>query len=110
APVDWAGDDTQGGTLAFKFDDVKSMNVENSSGEKLGKIEDLIYDEHSGQMRYGILSFGGALGLGNKLFAVPWQQLKPHFNTVNNERVLLLNIDKQELEKAPSFDKNRWPN
>jgi hypothetical protein len=58
-------------------------HVKNSAGEKLGKIEDLMMDVNSGRIAYAVLSFGGFLKLGNKLFAV--------------------------LERAPGFDKDKWP-
>jgi hypothetical protein len=32
-------------------------------------------DMHSGKVVYAVLPFGGFLGLGEKLFAVPWNAL-----------------------------------
>jgi hypothetical protein len=54
---------------------------------------------------YAVLSFGGILRMGNKLFAVPWSAV-----TVDeDQKCLVLNVDKQTLEKAPGFDKDNWP-
>jgi len=82
-----------------------SDRVKNAAGEELGKIEDLMVDLDSGRIAYAILSFGGFLRVGNKLFAVPWQALT--VDTV--KKVFVLNVDKSVLEKAPGFDKENWP-
>jgi sporulation protein YlmC with PRC-barrel domain len=82
-----------------------SDHVKNSAGEDLGKIEDLMIDLDSGRIAYAVLSFGGFLKMGNKLFAVPWEALKA--DTVNKQ--FILNVDKALLENAPGFDKDNWP-
>ena len=55
-------------------------------GENLGKIEELMLDLETGRVAYAVLSFGGFLGMGEKLFAVPFEALKldasrEHFTT-----------------------------
>ena len=52
-----------------------------------------------------MLAFGGFLGMGEKLFAVPWQALQ--LDTVNKRFVL--NVDKDRLQSAPGFDPDAWP-
>ncbi len=79
--------------------------VRNSAGEDLGKIEEIMLDIPSGRVAYAVLSFGGFLGIGNKLFAVPWQALS--LNERDHE--FILNMDRQKLENAPGFDKDNWP-
>ena len=81
-------------------------HVKNSNGEDLGKIEDLMIDLYSGRIAYAVLSFGGFLGAGTKLFAIPWDALT--LDTVNKE--FILNVDKSRLENATGFDKDNWPN
>ncbi len=79
--------------------------VRNSAGEDLGKIEEIMLDVPSGRVAYAVLSFGGFLGIGNKLFAIPWEAL-----TVDEgSHEFILNLDKQRLENAPGFDKDNWP-
>ena len=79
--------------------------VKNAAGEDLGKLDELMVDIPSGKIAYAVLSFGGVLGIGNKLFAVPWNAL-----TVDeDEKCLILNADKKTLENAPGFDKDNWP-
>jgi hypothetical protein len=79
--------------------------VRNAAGDDLGKIEEIMLDVPSGRIAYAVLSFGGFLGMGNKLFAVPWNAL-----TLDEaEHEFILNVDKETLENAPGFDKDNWP-
>jgi sporulation protein YlmC with PRC-barrel domain len=80
--------------------------VTNFKGESLGDLKDIMIDTESGNIAYGVLSFGGVLGLGEKLFAVPWEAL--HIDGDKHE--LHLNVDKERLKDAPGFDKDNWPN
>jgi sporulation protein YlmC with PRC-barrel domain len=82
-----------------------SDHVKNAAGEDLGKIENLMIDLHSGRIAYAVLSFGGFLKMGNKLFAVPWEALK--VDSVNKK--IILAVDKSRLEDATGFDKDNWP-
>jgi len=79
--------------------------VRNSAGDDLGKIEDIMLDVPSGRVAYAVLSFGGFLGMGNKLFALPWEAL----TLDEREHQFILDVDKQVLENAPGFDKDNWP-
>ncbi|MBZ2209897.1 PRC-barrel domain-containing protein [Massilia soli] len=80
-------------------------SVVNGQEEKLGDIKEIMLDMRNGQVAYAVLAFGGFLGMGEKLFAVPWQAL--HLDTVNKRFVL--NVDKQRLSNAPGFDPDAWP-
>jgi sporulation protein YlmC with PRC-barrel domain len=80
--------------------------VVNAQGENIGKLEDIMIDMSSGRIEYGVLSFGGVLGMGNKFFAIPFDQFQAD---TKNER-LVLNVDKERLKDAPGFDKDNWPN
>ncbi len=79
--------------------------VKNSAGEDLGKIKELMIDIPSGRVAYAVLSFGGLLGAGNKLFAMPWDA----FTVDEDEKEFVLNADKTLLDNAPGFDKDNWP-
>lgn len=80
-------------------------SVVNAAEEDLGDIKEIMLDMQTGQVAYAVLAFGGFLGMGEKLFAVPWQAL--HLDTVNHRFVL--NVDKERLKNAPGFDKDAWP-
>jgi len=81
-------------------------SVRNSAGEDLGKIDEIMIDIPTGRVAYAVLSFGGFLGLGDKLFAVPWSALKVD----EDDKCFILNVDKATIEAAPGFDKDNWPN
>ena len=81
----------------------KVVNLQN---EDLGKIEELMIDLETGRIAYAVLSFGGFLGMGDKLFAIPWSA----FSVDTIEKRLVLNVDKELLKQAPGFDKANWPN
>lgn len=79
--------------------------VVNTAGEHLGNIKELMIDLDGGLIAYAVLSFGGFLGMGDKLFAIPWEAL-----TVDTENhSLILDVDKEVLKNAPGFDKDNWP-
>ena len=80
-------------------------SVVNAAGEDLGEIKAIMLDVESGRIAYAVLSFGGFLGMGNKLFAIPWSAL-----TLDaGEKRFVLDIEKDRLENAPGFDKDHWP-
>lgn len=84
---------------------IKGDKVINTAGEDLGKIEELMIDLSDGRIAYTVLSFGGFLGLGDKLFAIPWRALTLRVH----EHAFVLNVPKDVLEKAEGFDKDNWP-
>lgn len=81
-------------------------NLENAQGQNVGEIKDLIVDANGGRAHYAIVSFGGMMGVGDKLFAYPVTQLKP---ARADRDQLVLNVDKARLKDAPGFDKDKWP-
>lgn len=87
-------------------DTLTGDKVVNPQKENLGKIEHLMIDLANGRIAYAVLSFGGFLGMGDKLFAIPWSALT--VDTV--EKQFILNVDKEVLKRAPGFDKDDWPN
>jgi len=80
-------------------------DVFNRDAEDLGDIKEIMIDMRSGQVSYAVMSFGGFLGMGEKLFAVPWEAL--NLDTTNKRFVL--DVKRERLETAPGFDKNKWP-
>lgn len=80
--------------------------VVNQNDENVGEIKEIMLEVQTGRVSYAVLSFGGFLGMGEKLFAVPWSALK--LDTENKRFVL--NVDKERLSEAPGFDKGKWPN
>ncbi|MCB0412176.1 MAG: PRC-barrel domain-containing protein [Bdellovibrionales bacterium] len=84
---------------------LKHDRVRNRKGEDIGKIEEFMIDIQSGKIEYAVLSFGGFLGMGNKLFAIPWKAL----GLYEDEKTFLMDVDKELLERSPGFSRNDWP-
>lgn len=81
-------------------------NVINLKGETLGKIESLVIDIETGGIVYAVLESGGFLGIGDKLVPVPWRS----FAALPSEGIFFLNKSKEQMEKAPAFDRKNVPN
>ncbi|HEX8874924.1 MAG TPA: PRC-barrel domain-containing protein [Nitrosospira sp.] len=86
-------------------DTLMGESVCNHKGEELGDIKEIMLDMSSGGIAYAVLSFGGFMGIADKLFAVPWSALKLD----TEKKCFLLDVDKERLESAPGFDKDDWP-
>jgi len=79
--------------------------VVNLAGQDVGKIEELMIDVTTGRVAYAVMSFGGFLGIGNKLFALPWSAV-----TVDEaKKRFVVNVTKESLDEMPGFDKDHWP-
>jgi sporulation protein YlmC with PRC-barrel domain len=90
---------------AFRVDKITGSKVINLEGENVGTIDNLVIDIDTGNIVYAVLEFGGFMGFGDKLFAVPWQSL----TAVPAEGIFILDQSRAKLAKAPGFDKNKWP-
>ena len=93
------------GPALMGADTLLGNDVYNGAGENLGNIKEFMVDMAGGRIAYAVLSFGGFLGMGDRLFAVPWQALK--LDTANKR--FTLNVSKDKLKSAPGFDKDHWP-
>lgn len=83
-----------------------SNKVVDAKGEKIGTIDDLMIDVDQGKIAYAVVSVGGFLGLGDKLFAVPFSALTMD---TDNKCCVLKSASKETFEKAEGFDKENWP-
>jgi len=63
------------GPYLMLADTLEGNDVVNPAGDDLGHIKGIMLDVQRGRIAYAVLSFGGFLGMGNKLFAIPWQAL-----------------------------------
>lgn len=92
-------------TNIVNADDVIGVSVENAQNESLGKVEAIMLDKTSGQVAYVVLSYGGFLGMGDKLFALPWSI----FSYDAADDCFKIPLDKEKLKNSPGFDKDHWP-
>jgi sporulation protein YlmC with PRC-barrel domain len=93
------------GDQIMAADTLQGDKIVNRRGEDLGAVEDIMIDVQRGTVAYAVMSTGGFLGLGDRLFAIPWNAL-----TLDTTRhCFVLDADKARLETAPGFDKDHWP-
>ncbi|MFN7139046.1 MAG: PRC-barrel domain-containing protein, partial [Limisphaerales bacterium] len=81
--------------------DLIGMEVRNQQNERLGTVRDAMVDLQTGRVAFVVLSGAGA---GDRLVAIPPQAL----NIQGQDRIVL-NMDRERLRAAPSFERNRWP-
>jgi sporulation protein YlmC with PRC-barrel domain len=86
-------------------DKVEGTAVVNPQGANLGHVSEIMIDKVSGQVAYAVLKYGSIVGLGGKLFAIPWHVLK--YDTRHDAYVVY--IPEERLMNAPSFDADNPP-
>lgn len=97
------------GAIAIRASQLNGMTVKNAAGKNLGTIQDFVVDLSSNKIRYLAVSYGGFLGLGDKLFAIPPDAFELHANQEGDGHFLQLDIPEEHLKNAPGFDQNHWP-
>lgn len=86
------------------------MEVENPQGENLGEVKDIMLDS-SGKVRYAAVSYGGFMGLGDKMYAVPMDAFtfKRDKDMFFDDVILVLNVTQDQLKDDKGFDNKNWP-
>ena len=79
--------------------------VQNPEGDDLGKIDNVMINLKDGRVEYVVVEMGSFLGIGGKLFAIPFSEL--HVDPV--KEVFILRRNREYLKKIPGFDKLHWP-
>ncbi len=94
-------------TTEFKASELIGMNVRGKSGEnKIGSIKDFMV-RSNGRIVYAAVSFGGFLGIGDKLFAVPINAID--FVKDDNGSYARIDVTEETLKERKGFDKDNWP-
>lgn len=84
---------------------LKGLPIRNFAGDTLGEVEEIVLDVPRGVVAYVVMASGGFLGIGEKLFAIPWGVLQHDAA----EGFFRLDADKSLFDKAPGFERNHWP-
>lgn len=93
------------GPRLMTADTLTGNKVVNPQGDTLGTVSDIMLDVPRGRIAYLVMSSGGFLGLGDRLFAIPWSVLVLD----TDRKCFVLDAKKATFENAPGFDKNHWP-
>lgn len=89
---------------AVKSATIIGAKVFNRQSEHVGKVEEVVVNVLDGNIAYLVITFGGFLGMGEKLYAVPWKAL--YYD--HALEAYLLNVSKEQIERAPAFEKEAW--
>lgn len=84
---------------------VGGTSVYSTKGDKLGSVDHLMIGKRSGRVEYVVMSFGGFLGMGERFHPLPWDTLD--YDTERDGYVV--DLTKEQLEKAPTFERDREP-
>ena len=120
------------GSPVFRASQLNGLEVRTPAGESVGEIKDLVINSKNGRASYVALSVGGFLGIGEKLFAIPYNAVTfvpeeradgdatPAPRNVDdapvtsdaefNDVVGLLDVSKDAFANAQGFDDAHWPN
>src|ERR1700746_768253 len=88
---------SSGHTSAIRVSKVLGTKVQSPTGQKIGKVEDVILDKESNHIMFSVLSLGGFIGVGEKYHPVPWSAL----DYDENQNAYVVNYPKEQLEGAP---------
>lgn len=80
--------------------------IKNRKDDTLGHVHDLMIDCATGRVAYVVMTSGGFLGMGNKLFAIPMSALQLD----TEDKCMRLDASKEVFENSDGFDKDNWPN
>jgi sporulation protein YlmC with PRC-barrel domain len=78
--------------------------VYDDAGRRVGEIDEIILDVHTGCVRYVVVSSGGFLGIGRNRFAVPWRALTPDLDYHR----CVLDAARMSLMAIPVVDDDPW--
>jgi sporulation protein YlmC with PRC-barrel domain len=96
----------EGGRInAFMVEKIIGSKVFNMKGQELGTIKDIVIDIDTARVLYAVMDFGSVLGIGGKLFPVPWDSLAPF----PAGGVFFMQASKARLKKAPGYNKDSLP-
>lgn len=79
--------------------------VVDPSGKKIGNLKEIMIDVMSGRIAYLVISFGGFLSIGEKLFAFPYSAVKVD----EDSKQIVVDTTEEKLENSPGFDPDNWP-
>ena len=81
------------------IDDIRGSAVYGPDNEKLGKIDDVIFDSDNGQIQYLVIDTGG--WLKSRRFLVPPNEVRPSAEKGDD---FVVNLTKTQIERFPALD------
>ena len=87
-----------GHTSAIRAKKVLGTAVQDTSGRKIGEIEDIVLDKQSNNIMFAVVAFGGFLGMGDKFHPIPWSML----DYDPEENAYVVSVTREQLQAAPA--------
>lgn len=87
-----------GHTSAIRAKKVIGTNVKDTTGNKIGEIEDVVLDKQSSSIMFAVVGFGGFLGIAEKYHPIPWSAL----DYDERESAYVVPFTREQLEAAPA--------
>ena len=91
----------------YRISQLHGTEVRNLQGQKLGTVDDFVMNMDKGTINYLALGTGGVLGIGEKLFAIPFNEVQLKFD--GSTMYFVVNVAKSKLQNSKGFDKDHWP-
>ncbi|MGB8887294.1 MAG: PRC-barrel domain-containing protein [Candidatus Korobacteraceae bacterium] len=82
-------------------DDIRGATLYGANHDKLGKIDDVIFDHATGTIQYAVVDTGG--WLSSKKFLVPADRIAP---SAKDEKDFATNATKEQIEALPKYDED----
>ena len=87
-----------GHTSAIRAKKVIGTSVKDTSGQKIGEVEDIVLDKQSNNIMFAVVGYGGFLGVAEKYHPIPWSSLD--YN--EDEHGYVVSYSKDQLKAAPA--------
>lgn len=94
------------GKAAVRGSNLIGAQVVNRDNQEVGTVEDIIVGRN-GRVNYLVIDHKGMLGRADTLIPVPYSAVD---RTAERGDRIVLDASREELQNAPSFASNDWPN
>lgn len=84
-------------STGYRASKVIGSTVVNDAGDTVGKVDEIIVGP-DGKAPFVVLSVGGFLGIGDKLVALPYEQMR-----TDGSKIVLPGATKDSLKGLPEF-------
>ena len=84
-------------STGYRASKVIGSSVVNDAGDTVGKVDEIIVGP-DGKAPFVVLSVGGFLGIGDKLIALPYEQMR-----TDGKKIVLPGATKDSLKALPEF-------
>jgi sporulation protein YlmC with PRC-barrel domain len=93
--------------VEFRASKIIGMDVKDQRGKKIGEIKDVLLDPAAGRVLFAVIDPKRSLEFGNDRFiCVPMSALLRY----GGKDFYVVNMTRDELKRAPSFNEDHWPN